>query len=138
MDEQTIAQKVAQNIPRPAPEPTSDVPQEPSQPDETGYVQKLDDTQFNSYLYDYFEIQGISKYDDGTKSQVNLVQRWAYDTAQTTDHVKALQAIQALENELGTTFRTDKLQRLARFIELKQKSTILQMQMDAVKGGSGL
>lgn len=136
MQETEIAAKVAQNIPKPTPPtaPEPDVPQKNDVEEDKGYVPSLDDTQLNKYLTDYFDVTGNRVYDDQTQAQIRLIQQWAYDTAGTTDHVKAMQAIQSLESELGAVYRKDRLERLAKFIRLKQQSQILSMQMEAVKG----
>lgn len=77
MNEEQIAQKVSQNIPQPKPEPKSDVPLVRND-GPTGYIPKLDDTQFNHYLQDYFDLQGIQNADGSVASVISGRNRVGY------------------------------------------------------------
>lgn len=135
MDEQKIAAEVAKRIPRdepPTPEPVgADSPV--GEPEEKGYVSRLDSGQFNSLLEDYFDVSKMDRYNDDVKSSIRSIQNWAYETTNSEDHEKALYAIRSLENEVGATFKPDRLARLAKFIRLKQQSKVLDIQLEAVK-----
>lgn len=133
MTEQEIAARVAQNIPRDEPAPPAEAPVVASVPEEKGYVSNMDSSQFNLLLADYFNVSGVDKYSEEVKASIRSVQNWAYETSGSEDSEKALYAIRVLENELGSSFKPDRLARLAKFIRLKKQSEVLSLQLQAVK-----
>lgn len=131
MDETKIAAQVAQKIPsEPAVTVQVDTPQDEG---DTGYVKHMDSEQFNTFLEDYFNVSARDRYNDDVKNMLSNVQHWAYETAGTKSYDKAMLAIHSLESEIGATHKPDRVQRVAKFIQLKRQSDVLKMQMDAVK-----
>lgn len=136
MDETEIASRVAQNIPRDTPvettasanaaEGASTTPIDPNI--------ALGDLGILTRVQDYFDIPRLDRYNEQTQKQLREVYSWAADLAHSVELDKVLPVIRSLENELGVTFRQDKLQRLAKFVHLKKQSTVLQHQMDALHG----
>src|SRR5688572_8759169 len=136
--EALIAQQVAQNIPRDEPAPIS-APQDNQTMQEAGPSAfdsnvALNDIGLLTRIQDYFDVSRLDRYNEDTQKQLRNVYSWAADLAQSTDLDKVLPVIRALENELGVTFRQDKLQRLAKFVHLKKQSDVLQHQMGALRG----
>lgn len=135
MDESAIAAQVAQNIQQevhvPAPVSTADATPGPSAFDSNI---ALNDPALGLQLADYFNLGRLELYNEEYQRQMRSVYQWAAETVQSTDLDKVMMAVRALENELGATWAPDRLQRLAKFIRLKQQSQVLSMQMESLRG----
>lgn len=131
MDEQTVAAQVAQNIHKEEHIPAPIVAEEP-QPSAFDSNVALNDPTFAVQLQDYFDIPRVERYNEVTQQQLREVYGWAAERAGSTDLDKVLPIVRALENELGATFTTDKLQRLAKFVKLQKQSAVLRAQMESI------
>ena len=134
MTEEQIANKVAQNIQKEEHIPAPTVEETP-QPSVFDSNVALNDPTFALKLQDYFDVPRIERYNEHTQRQLRNVFEWAAEKAQSTELDKVLPIIRSLENELGITFTNDKLQRMAKFINLQKQSEVLRIQMEALNGG---
>lgn len=135
MDEAQIAQRVAQNIPRDEPsaavEDNATQPETPSPFTANGAI---NDMGVLMRLQDYFDMSNIDRHNEQSQSQLREIYSWAADRAQSTELHKVLPIIRKLEEELGLTFKPNKLQQLAKFVYLKKQSDILNYQMETIGG----
>lgn len=131
MDEQTIANKIAQNIQTEEHIPAPVVAEEPQESAFNSNVE-LNNPLTSLQLTDYFNLSRVDIYNEHTQRQLRDVFNWAAEKAESTELDKVLPIIRMLENELGATFTTDKLQRLAKFIKLQKQAEVLRMQQEAL------
>jgi hypothetical protein len=131
MNETEIAAQVAQNIPKEEHIPAPIVEEKP-QPSAFDSNVALEDPTFALRLQDYFDVPRIERYNEETQKQLRSVYEWAAQRAGSADLNEVLPIIRMLENELGATFTTDKLQRLAKFIKLQKQSEVLRIQQEAL------
>lgn len=135
MDEQTIAAQVAQNITKeehiPGPYETGELKPNVGESAFQSNVQ-LTDPAISQRLADYFDVSRIDLYNEATQAQMRSIYEWAARKANSTELDQVLPIIQMLENELGATFTTDKLQRIAKFIKLQKQSEVLRMQQESL------
>lgn len=133
MDEAQIAAQTAKNIPTEEHIPAPVVPEEPQQSAfETNM--EINDPAISLQLIDYFNIPNIDRFNEHTQRQLRTIYQWAAETAQSKELDKVLPVIRTLENELGATFTTDKLQRLAKFVTLQKQANVLRYQMEHLYG----
>jgi len=131
MSETEIADQLAQNIQKEEHVPAPIVEEKP-QPSAFDSNVALEDPTFALRLQDYFDVPRIERYNEETQKQLRSVYEWAAQRAGSTDLNEVLPIIRMLENELGATFTTDKLQRLAKFIKLQKQSEVLRIQQEAL------
>lgn len=133
MTEEQIANKVAQNIQTEEHIPAPVVPEQPQESAFNSNVE-LNNPLTSLQLTDYFNLSRVDIYNEHTQRQLRDVFNWAAEKAESTELDKVLPIIRMLENELGATFTTDKLQRLAKFIKLQKQAEVLRMQQEALYG----
>ncbi len=133
MTEEQIANKVAQNIQTEEHIPAPVVPEQPQESAFNSNVE-LNNPLTSLQLTDYFNLSRVDIYNEHTRRQLRDVFNWAAEKAESTELDKVLPIIRMLENELGATFTTDKLQRLAKFIKLQKQAEVLRMQQEALYG----
>lgn len=131
MTEEQIANKVAQNIQTEEHIPAPVVPEQPQESAFNSNVE-LNNPLTSLQLTDYFNLSRIDVYNEHTQRQLRDVYNWAAEKAESTELDKVLPIIRMLENELGATFATDKLQRLAKFIKLQKQAEILRIQQEVL------
>jgi len=129
MDENQIVAQVAQNIKTEVHIPAPEAPPDNS-PSAFDSNVALNDPTFALRLQDYFDVPRIERYNEHTQRQLRDIYEWAAQKAGSTDLDQVLPIIRMLENELGATFTTDKLQRLAKFIRLQKQAEVLRMQQE--------
>jgi hypothetical protein len=135
MNEEQIANKVSQNIQTethiPGPYETGELKPETGESAFDSNVE-LNLVSPGQQLVDYFEISRIDIYNEHTQRQLRDVYTWAAEKAQSTEMDKILTVIRSLEMELGATYTTDKLQRIAKFIKLQKQAEVLRLQQEAL------
>jgi hypothetical protein len=131
MSEEQIVNNLTQNIPTETHIPAPTVAEEP-QPSAFDSNVELNNPLTALQLTDYFNLARIDVYNEHTQRQLRDVYGWAAEKAQSTELVKVLPIIRMLENELGATLATDKLQRLAKFIKLQKQAEVLRMQQEVL------
>lgn len=135
MDEQTIAARVAQNIKTephiPAPAPTT-----PAEPLPSAFDSNvaLNDPALGLQLADYFDLGRLEIHNEEFQRQMRSVYQWAAEIAQSTELDKVMSVVRVLENELGATWASDRLQRLAKWVKLNQQAKVLSLQLEALRG----
>lgn len=131
MSEEQIANQVAQNIQTETHIPAPVVPEGPQESAFKSNVE-LNNPLTSLQLTDYFNLSRIDVYNEHTQRQLRDVFNWAAEKAESTELDKVLPIIRMLENELGATFTTDKLQRLAKFIKLQKQAEVLRIQQEVL------
>lgn len=134
MDESSIAAKVAQNIPQePLQAPTQTTADEPQN---SAFDSNIElSTNEHMILADYFELSRIDTWSDDKQRQIREVYRWAAEQAQSKELGTVMNVLRNLEMELGIMMKPNKLLRIAKFVELKRKSDLINAQMGAVMHG---
>lgn len=134
MDNEThIAAQVAKNIKVEEHIPAPVVKEDP-QPSAFQSNIELNDPTMALRLQDYFDVPRVERYNEHTQRQLRDIYEWAAQKANSTELDQVLPIIRMLENELGATFTSDKLQRLAKFIKLQKQSEVLRLQQEALYG----
>ncbi len=133
MNEADVAARVAQQIPKTEPEIPKEVkpPQGPSAFDSN--VELRDPVQ-SLALADYFHLSRYDRASEDAQRSLRDVYAWAAQQVQSTELSEILRLIQAIERELGITYKEDRLNRLVRFVRLQKESEVLRMQMEALRG----
>lgn len=131
MTEEQIAAQVAQNIKAEEHIPAPEVKEEP-QPSAFQSNIELNNPLMAMQLADYFDLARIDRYNEHTQAELRTVYEWAAKKAQSAEMEDVLLVLRSLENELGATFTTDKLQRLCKFIKLQKQAEVLRLQQEAL------
>lgn len=134
MDEQQIAAKVAENI---QVEEHIPAPVTPEQPQESAFTSNVE-LHVNTYgqqLSDYFGLDRTTRHTEEGQRQLREVFRWASQYSKAQDIEAVFQAIRQLEEQLGISFKSNRLGRLARWIELDQKTRALRAQQEMITHG---
>lgn len=134
MDEATIAQQVAQNIPQEPVAVTEPVATDTSEPEPFHWNGEIDNATF-LHLADTFGLDRISRHHEATQNQLRAIYRYAVETLQTTDLNLILGKISEMENGLGIAYKSDRMQRLARWVDLERQTQILRRQQEFINRG---
>lgn len=134
MDESQIAQQVAQNIPQDAPTKPVVAPVEDTTPEPFHWNGEIDNNTF-LYLADTFGLDRISRYTEATQNQLKSIYRYAVETLQTTDLQLVLGKVGEMERQLGIIYKPDRMQRLARWVDLERQTQILRRQQEFINHG---
>lgn len=132
MDEQTIANKLTENIPQEAPEGPTVAPQPETGPSAFESNIALNDPAISLAVADYLDVSKVDRFSDEKQAQMREIFRWASETSQSTDIGDVLLQIRMLENELGTLFKPDRLSRLSRWVSLHRQAESLRKQMEMI------
>lgn len=135
MNEQQIAQKVAQNIPQEpvASEPTVEATEAPAE-QPFSWNGEIDTNSF-MILADAFNLDRISRHTEATQLQMRAIYRYAAESVKSTDVNLILGKISEMENQLGIGWRSDKMQRLARWVHLEKQTEVLRRQQEFITNG---
>lgn len=134
-DEATIAAQLAQGIPvEPTPEPAAPTKDEPQGEPAFSSNVELDVNKGREFM-DYFGVDRISRHSEDTQRQIREVYRWASEAAQSHDTDKVYSKILELEEHLGIVYKPDKLDRIARWVEIEKKTRALRAQQEMIRHG---
>lgn len=133
MNEDAIAAQVAQNIQKEEHIPAPVAPEEP-QPSAFESNVELNNPAISLQLVDYFSVGRIDRFNEETQRQLRAVYRWAAEQLQSTELDKILPLIRQVEMEIGSSFKEDRLARLAKWVNLQKQSEVLRAQMGALYG----
>lgn len=130
MNEAEIAQRVAQNIPKDAPEPQSaPVPTAP-QNLEQGYVWNNPLDELSMYkLYDYFNIDQVLRGDHETTKMMDKLVEWAYNRG-AVEYFDVISKVREIQRLLGK----DNIIDLYRFAKIDMQRQSLENEMRALYG----
>ena len=133
MDESQIRAQVAQNIPQEqetVQAPIQDNTQEDSAFDSSV---ELNMSGEGMQLFDYFGVSRIDRYSDESQRQLREIYRWAGQKAQSNDLGDVFTQIRVLETELGTIYKPNRVQRLARWIELEKQTESFRAMQEMIR-----
>lgn len=77
----------------------------------------------------------VSRHHEATQNQLRSIYRYAAETLQTTDLDLILGQISEMETGLGIAYKPDRMQRLARWVELEKQTQILRRQQEFINRG---
>ena len=134
MDEAQIQAQVAKNIPQepkqaPQEPPTDDTPQESAFDSNV----ELNIAQEGMQLFDYFGVSRIDRYSEESQRQLREVYRWAGEKAKSNALPDVFNTLRYLENELGIMQKPNRLQRLAKWIELEKQAQAFRAQQEMIR-----
>lgn len=134
MNETQIAQQLAQNIPQDPAVVAEPVVTQADDPEPFHWNGEIDNTTF-LHLADTFGLDRISRHHEASQNQLRAIYRYAAETLQTTDLNLILGKIAEMENGLGIAYRSDRMQRLARWVDLERQTQILRRQQEFINHG---
>lgn len=134
MDEAQIAQQVAKNIPQEPVVATEPIAEPITEPQPFHWNGELDNAAF-LHLADVFGLDRISRHHEATQNQLRSIYRYAAETLQTTDIDLILGKIAEMEVGLGVAYKPDRMQRLARWVQLERQTQILRRQQEFINHG---
>lgn len=116
MDEQAIAERLKQNIPKP--EPDSTTPRvDDANPKDRGYTADVGDVPEMYKMYDFFGVETNYRTSENER-KIAEVFRWAADKAQSTDYLEVAKVITQYEQSMGGSTIGSRLERMYRYIKL--------------------
>jgi len=133
MDEQKIAEQVAQNIkteehipaPEPKPEPTLNAFE---------VSVELNDPAISLQIADYFGITSTDRFNSEVQGQLRALYRWGAERAGSTDRGEVLQQLALLERELGVTFKPERLSTMSRWVKLDKQAEAIRKEKEVLSG----
>lgn len=134
MNETQIAQQVAQNIPQEPVSTDAPVVENTPEPQPFHWNGEIDNSTF-LHLADVFGLDRISRHQEATQNQLRSIYRYAAETLQTTDLNLIMGKISEMETGLGITYKPDRMQRLARWVDLERQTQILRRQQEFISHG---
>lgn len=134
MDETKVAQQVAQNIPQEPVAVAQPMVDQPAEPQPFHWNGEMDNATF-LHLADGFGLDRISRHHEATQNQLRSIYRYAAESLQTTDLNLILGKISEMETGLGIAYKSDRLQRLARWVDLERQTQILRRQQEFINHG---
>lgn len=129
--ESEVAARVAQNIPKPTPEPTTPttpVVDEPNQ-DRNAAIY-LDDPVLNMKLSDHFQLSRTEKYTELSQLQLRTVINWAAEYGGSSDINDILLTVARAERELGFHMKSNKLGLLYRYVNIQKNTAQMQKELE--------
>jgi len=132
MDEQQIQAQVAKNIP--VDEPTVAPPADET-PKDSAFDSNVELNIPNQGMefFDYFAVSRIDRWSDESQRQVREVYRWAAQKAQSNELPDVFNQLRLLETELGIIYKPNRLQKLARWIELEKQTEAFRAQQEMIR-----
>lgn len=134
MDEQTIAQQVARNIPQEPVTVSEPVVEQAPDPQPFHWNGEIENSTF-LHLADVLGLDRITRHHEATQNQLRSIYRYAVETLQTTDMELILGKISEMETGLGIAYKPDRMQRLARWVDLEKRTQILRRQQEFINHG---
>lgn len=134
MNETQISQQVAQNIPQEPVVDSEPVVEQTTEPQPFHWNGEIDNSTF-LHLADVFGLDRVSRHHEATQHQLRSIYRYAAETLQTTDLDLILGQISEMETGLGIAYKPDRMQRLARWVELEKQTQILRRQQEFINRG---
>lgn len=134
MDEAQIAQQVAQNIPQEPVSAPATVADDTPEPQPFHWNGEIDNNTF-LYLADTFGLDRISRHTEATQNQLKSIYRYVVESLQTTDLQLILGKLGEMERQLGIIYKPDRMQRLARWVDLERQTQILRRQQEFINHG---
>lgn len=132
MDESQIAAQLASTIPT---EPVEAPRIEEAPNTDISHSNGELNTNDHMILADFFGLNRTEMWSDDKQRQVREVYRFASEIAGTNELSKVIDIVRQMELQLGITMKSNKLFRLARFVELKRQSNLINAQMQGVIHG---
>jgi hypothetical protein len=132
MNEAQIQAQLAKNIP--VDEPTV-APVQDDTPKESAFDSSVELNVANEGMefFDYFAVNRIDRWSDESQRQVREVYRWAAQKAQSNELPEVFNQLRLLETELGIIYKPNRLQRLARWIELEKQTEAFRAQQEMIR-----
>lgn len=133
MNENQIAEQMAQNVPQ---EPVSEsvTTNDTPEPQPFHWNGEIDNSTF-LHLADVFGLDRITRHHESTQNQLRSVYRYVAESLQTTDLDLILGKISEMETGLGVAYKPDRMQRLARWVDLERQTQILRRQQEFINHG---
>ena len=123
MDEQQIAAKVAENLPKSEPELTPGYPgPEPNEP--THGIPMADYVMTNDVM-DYFGLPQGLKSSPETSTQLQEILQWAKNNSEAPDLAGILRTLRHTETILGNSLKPDRFARLYRYVRIQQQKALI-------------
>lgn len=130
MDEQAIADRLKQNIPKPEPDSTTPRIDDANPADQT-YAGDLGDVPEVYKMYDYFGVEMNYRTAENER-KISEIYRWAADQLESTDYLVVAKFLMEREQSMGGSTVGSRLERMYRYVKLDQQISRLKQEQNWV------
>ena len=132
MDEQAIADKLAQKVAEPIPPPVTETPEVKPVREGEEFIHDnlpLENTLEKMQLLDHFRVPSEMRREANISTWLDRVVDWARDEAGSSDYTDLLRVIDDQERVLGSKMKQDRLLTLYQFVTINaQRKRLIQQE----------